>query len=78
VGLPLAAGKGWLEQGDIEEALNAASQIGDDTLQRKSRGTCRARELHPRQQRAAGDLVQARPAVRQRPQQCNTFEARQL
>ena len=28
-----------LEQGDIEEALNAASQIGDDTLQRHSRGT---------------------------------------
>jgi len=27
-----------LEQGDIEEALNAASQIGDDTLQRKSQG----------------------------------------
>jgi hypothetical protein len=32
-------GKGWLEQGDIESALNAASQIGDDTLQRKARGT---------------------------------------
>ena len=32
-------GKGWLDQGDIEEALNAASQIGDDTLQRKSQGT---------------------------------------
>jgi predicted metalloprotease len=31
--------KGWLEQGDVEEALNAASQIGDDTLQRKSQGT---------------------------------------
>lgn len=31
-------GKGWLEQGDIEEALNAASQIGDDTLQRRSQG----------------------------------------
>jgi predicted metalloprotease len=31
--------KGWLEQGDVEEALNAASQIGDDTLQRRSRGT---------------------------------------
>ena len=30
--------KGWLEQGDIEEALNAASQIGDDTLQRASGG----------------------------------------
>jgi predicted metalloprotease len=28
--------KGWLEQGDVEEALNAASQIGDDTLQRSS------------------------------------------
>jgi predicted metalloprotease len=32
--------KGWrLEDGDIETALNAASQIGDDTLQRRSRGT---------------------------------------
>ncbi len=31
--------KGWLEQGDIEEALNAAAQIGDDTLQRRSQGT---------------------------------------
>lgn len=31
---------GWrLEPGDIESALNAASQIGDDTLQRRSRGT---------------------------------------
>ena len=31
---------GWrLENGDIETALNAASQIGDDTLQRRSRGT---------------------------------------
>jgi len=27
-----------LEQGDIEEALNAASAIGDDRLQRRSRG----------------------------------------
>ncbi|WP_310389789.1 neutral zinc metallopeptidase [Roseateles sp.] len=32
-------GKGWLEKGDIEEGLNAAAQIGDDTLQRKSQGT---------------------------------------
>ena len=31
--------KGWLEQGDVEEALNAASQIGDDTLQKRSRGS---------------------------------------
>jgi len=28
-----------LEQGDVEEALNAASQIGDDTLQKRSQGT---------------------------------------
>ncbi|EGJ52028.1 neutral zinc metallopeptidase [Desulfocurvibacter africanus] len=27
-----------VEEGDIDEALNAASQIGDDTLQRRSRG----------------------------------------
>ncbi|NND50298.1 MAG: zinc metallopeptidase, partial [Rhizobiales bacterium] len=30
--------RGFLEQGDIEEGLNAASQIGDDTLQRRSQG----------------------------------------
>jgi len=28
-----------LQQGDIEEALNAATQIGDDTLQRHAQGT---------------------------------------
>jgi uncharacterized protein len=27
-----------LEQGDVEEALNAASQIGDDRLQKRSQG----------------------------------------
>jgi hypothetical protein len=27
-----------LEAGDVEEALNAASQIGDDRLQRQARG----------------------------------------
>ena len=31
-------GKGWLERGDIEEGLNAAAQIGDDTLQKASTG----------------------------------------
>lgn len=30
--------KGILEAGDLEEALNAAHQIGDDTLQRKTQG----------------------------------------
>jgi predicted metalloprotease len=32
------AQKGILEEGDIEEALNAAQQIGDDTLQRRTQG----------------------------------------
>lgn len=30
--------KGLLEDGDIEEALNAASQIGDDVLQKQAQG----------------------------------------
>jgi predicted metalloprotease len=30
--------RGILEQGDIEEAMNAAEQIGDDALQRRSQG----------------------------------------
>ena len=34
-------GKGWLDQGDIQEAMNAAAQIGDDTLQRQSSGRVR-------------------------------------
>ena len=32
------AQKGLLERGDLEEALNAAQQIGDDTIQRRSQG----------------------------------------
>jgi predicted metalloprotease len=28
----------WLESGDVEAALNAANQIGDDTLQKQARG----------------------------------------
>jgi predicted metalloprotease len=66
-----------LEQGDVEEALNAASQIGDDRLQKQSRGyvtpdsfthgssTQRVRWF--RQGLQTGDL-----------NQCNTFEARNL
>ncbi|MEO0497099.1 MAG: neutral zinc metallopeptidase [Pseudomonadota bacterium] len=32
------AQRGLLERGDLEEALNAATQIGDDTIQRRTRG----------------------------------------
>lgn len=32
------AGKGYLEDGDLEEALNAASAIGDDRIQRQTQG----------------------------------------
>jgi predicted metalloprotease len=65
-----------LEQGDLEEALNAASQIGDDTLQRRTRGTVvpesfthgtSAQRVHWfRQGFDSGDVGQ-----------CNTFQARE-
>lgn len=29
---------GWIEEGDLEEALNAAMQIGDDAIQRRMQG----------------------------------------
>jgi predicted metalloprotease len=69
---------GWrLDPGDIETALNAASQIGDDTLQRKSRGevvpesfthgTSAQRVAWFKRGVQSGDI-----------NQCNTFESRQL
>ena len=33
--------KNWLEQGDIESAMNAAARIGDDALQRQQTGAVR-------------------------------------
>lgn len=66
-----------LEQGDVEEALNAASQIGDDRLQMQSRGyvapdsfthgSSDQRVRWFRKGLQTGDL-----------EQCNTFEARSL
>lgn len=66
-----------LEAGDIEEALNAASAIGDDRLQQRSRGyavpdtfthgTSAERVRWFRRGIEAGDM-----------KQCNTFQARQL
>jgi hypothetical protein len=54
-----------LEQGDIEEAMNAAQKIGDDALQAPPAARW-CRELHPRHQRAAPALVLRRAAGRQR------------
>jgi predicted metalloprotease len=72
------AEKGWrLEQGDIETALNAASQIGDDTLQRKSRGTI-VPESFTHGTSAQRVSWFKRGFDSGSPEQCATFEARQL
>jgi predicted metalloprotease len=66
-----------LEQGDVEEALNAASQIGDDTLQSRSQGTIVPESF------THGTSAQRVAWFKRGLQtgsvaQCNTFEARQL
>jgi uncharacterized protein len=69
--------KKWLEQGDVETALNAASQIGDDTLQRKSRGQV-VPESFTHGTSAQRVAWFKRGLQSGSPDQCNTFEARQL
>ena len=69
--------KQWLDQGDIEEALNAASQIGDDKLQRQATGMVRPESF------THGSSAQRVSWFKRGLQsgsvaQCNTFEARQL
>ena len=69
--------KGWLEAGDIESALNAASQIGDDNLQRKSRGTVVPESFtHGTSAQRVGWFKRGFESGS--PDNCNTFEARQL
>jgi predicted metalloprotease len=69
---------GWrLESGDIDTALNAASQIGDDTLQRKSQGQVVPESF------THGSSAQRVAWFKRGVQsgdvnQCNTFESRQL
>jgi uncharacterized protein len=69
---------GWrLEQGDIETALNAASQIGDDTLQRKARGQVVPETFtHGTSAQRVGWFKRGFDTGN--PDNCNTFEARQL
>ncbi len=68
-------GKGWLEQGDIEEALNAAAQIGDDTLQRKAQGTVVPESFtHGSSQQRMTWFKRGFDSGSVK--QCNTFEAR--
>ncbi|MEQ8658551.1 MAG: neutral zinc metallopeptidase [Hyphomicrobiales bacterium] len=72
-----AAARGLLERGDLDEALNAASQIGDDTMQRRAQGYVVPESFShgTAEQRVrwfgigfdGGDM-----------NQCDTFEARQL
>jgi hypothetical protein len=66
-----------LEQGDVEEALNAAAQIGDDKLQRQSSGTVRPESF------THGSSAQRVSWFKRglgggRMAECNTFDARQL
>ena len=70
-------GKGWLDRADIDEALNAAAQIGDDMLQKKSQGrvvpesfthgSSQQRQTWFKRGLESGSVAQ-----------CNTFDARAL
>jgi predicted metalloprotease len=51
---------GTLEAGDVEEAMNAARQIGDDTLQRNAGPRSDAAHLHAWHQRTTPALVRDR------------------
>ena len=66
-----------LEAGDVEEALNAATQIGDDALQRKSQGTV-VPESFTHGTSAQRVAWFKRGLQSGSVQQCNTFEARSL
>lgn len=66
-----------LERGDIEEALNAATQIGDDTLQQKGQGYVVPKTFNH------GTSAQRKRWFKRgyadgNPQACDTFNARRL
>jgi uncharacterized protein len=66
-----------LEQGDIEEAMNAASQIGDDALQRKSQGTVIPESFTHGTSAQRVDWFK-RGLTGGNLRECNTFEAARL
>ena len=70
--------QGWrLEPGDIETALYAASQIGDDTLQRKTRGTVMPESFtHGTSAQRVGWFKRGFESGG--PDNCNTFQSSQL
>lgn len=70
-------GKGWLDQSDVEEAMNAAAQIGDDTLQRNAGGAVRPESFtHGTSQQRMAWFRKGLQAGSVK--DCNTFEARTL
>ena len=58
-----ARGLGTIERGDLEEAVDAARQIGDDTLQRNAGPARAAAYLYPWQFRTAVALVPDRAEI---------------
>jgi uncharacterized protein len=66
-----------LESGDVEEALNAASHIGDDALQRQSQGTVRP-ESFTHGSSAQRTAWFKRGLQSGQVKDCDTFAARQL
>ena len=66
-----------LEAGDVEEALNAASQIGDDALQQRSRGVA-VPESFTHGSSAQRVRWFRRGLESGSPQTCDTFGARQV
>lgn len=71
------AGKIRYEPGDIEEGLNAAAQIGDDTLQRKSQGTVVPESFtHGSSQQRMSWFKRGLDSGSVK--QCNTFDAQRL
>lgn len=69
--------KQWLDQGDVAEALNAASHIGDDALQQAAQGRVVPESFTHGSSQQRVRWFQ-RGMASGRVQDCNTFETRQL